>query len=82
MASITTKWEPKDQWVFPPVMVTTEQERKIAAVVAEIALKAIIKNFSYKFRGKYYHQQEGGPIQTWKKLQAALTDTLSDIPLF
>ena len=62
MASITSKWNPTDQWVFPPKIPTQEQERKIAAVVAEIALKALFNNFTYKFGGKNYHQQSGGPI--------------------
>ena len=62
MASVSTSWEPKNQWTFPQKIPSRHQVRKVIAVVTEIALKTLFNNFSYKFGGKYYHQQSGGPI--------------------
>ena len=62
MASIKNNWNPTVQWEFPEKEPTDKQKKIIAGVVAEIAIKVLFKNFSYKFCGKIYHQKDGGQI--------------------
>ena len=62
MASITSKWNPEDQWIFPEIILNENEEKKIVAAVTNIALKTLFKNFTYKFGGKFFHQTDGGPI--------------------
>ena len=62
MASIHKKWDPNDQWEFSNKELTEDQERLLVGVVAEIAIIVLFNNFSYKFGGKFFHQQSGGPI--------------------
>ena len=51
----------EDTWSFPPTPSTKEQERELAARVAEIGLRAIFENFTYTFGGNTYKQSKGGP---------------------
>ena len=51
-----------DDWVYPPVTPTLQERRLIMGHVAEIGTRAIFEQFCYKFGGKAYHQQSGGPI--------------------
>jgi hypothetical protein len=51
-----------DDWVYPPITPTLEERRMIMGHVAEIGTRAIFEQFCYKFGGKAYHQQTGGPI--------------------
>ena len=62
MSSIKKDWDPRQQWIFEKENLTETEERLVIAAVIEVALKIIFKNFSYKFAGKFYHQQDGGPI--------------------
>ena len=62
MASVGTKWDPNEQWVFPEGKITEKERRKIIAKVTEIAVRILREKFSYKFGGKNYHQKSGGPI--------------------
>ena len=62
MASINKNWNPRNQWDFPEEKPNQEQIKLIAAIVAEIAIKALFKNFCYYFGGKLYLQSDGGPI--------------------
>ena len=62
MASITSKWNPETQWKFPDKELSDEETRLIVGAVVAIALKVLFRNFTYKFGGKFYHQQSGGPI--------------------
>ena len=62
MPSIDRKWNPHKQWEFERVDITKDEERKIIGAVAEVALKVLFNNFTYKFGEKYFHQSEGGPI--------------------
>ena len=62
MSSIRKNWNPEDQWVFPEIEPSEKQEKLAVAIVAEIAIKIIFKNFSYTFGGKTYLQKSGGPI--------------------
>ena len=61
MSSIVKNWNPHDQWDILGE-VDEAEEKLVIGTVTEIALKVLFKNFSYKFGGKYYHQQAGGPI--------------------
>jgi hypothetical protein len=49
-------------WKFPKKKPTEKQERMMAARVTEIGLRSVWGNFVYSFGGKYYLQQDGGPI--------------------
>ena len=62
MASIKKNWNPRDQWEFSSKEPSKKQEKLIAGIVAELALKALFKNFCYSFGGKVYYQKSGGPI--------------------
>ena len=62
MSSITRNWNPNNQWEFPNREITDAEKKKIIGTVVEIALKILFNKFTYKFGGKYYHQQSGGPI--------------------
>ena len=62
MASITSKWNPSNQWEFGEKVINDDETRLIIATVVEIAIKILFKNFTYKFGGNFYHQSEGGPI--------------------
>ena len=62
MASITSTWNPKKQWEFPETEITEDDEKILIATVVEIALKVLFNNSSYKFCGRSYRQERGGPI--------------------
>jgi hypothetical protein len=44
------------QWVFPRAEPTEQQIREVVARVAEIGVRFIFENFTYKFAGDSYHQ--------------------------
>ena len=64
MASIGAKWDPRKQWQYSinTDQLTNKEKKLIVGTVTAIALKTLFNNFTYKFGGKYYHQQSGGPI--------------------
>ena len=51
-----------DEWVYPPALATENERRLVIGHVAEIGTRVIFENFCYRFGGKSYHQQAGGPI--------------------
>ena len=50
------------KWNFPKAKPTDKQKRQIEARVVEIAVRFLFENFTYRFGGKVYLQQQGGPI--------------------
>ena len=62
MSSISKTWNPRTQWHYDVESLDDEEERMIIATVTEVALKVLFSNFTYKFAGKIFHQQDGGPI--------------------
>ena len=42
--------------------ISKDIEMEIIARVVEIGIRALFENFTYKFGGDLYHQEEGGPI--------------------
>ena len=50
------------QWFYPDREPTELHKRMIIARCCEIAVRTVFENFTYKFGGKFYKQQEGGPI--------------------
>ena len=62
MASINSKWNPNNQQEIEEVDLSEAEKKQIIGAVIEIALKILFKNFTYKFGGKFFHQEEGGPI--------------------
>ena len=62
MASVGPKWNPDEQWEFPKKELTGLERRKVFAKVTEIAVVTLFENFSYKFGGKNFRQNSGGPI--------------------
>ena len=61
----------ESQWAFPPTEPTEEQEREIVARVAEIGVRVLFENFTYKFAGAAYQQSSGGPIGARVTMAAA-----------
>ena len=61
----------EDQWDFPEDVPTEEEEREIVARVAEIGVRAIFEHFCYRFGGKTFQQQSGGPIGARVTMAAA-----------
>ena len=62
MASINSKWEPKNQWEVTEIEINDIEKKQIIGAVVEIALKVLFKNFTYKFGGTFFRQNSGGPI--------------------
>ena len=64
--SINNKEETEEdmdkQWVFPKREPTEWQKRMIVGRVAEIGMRSVFENFSYRFAGESYKQCQGGPI--------------------
>ena len=54
-------YSPK-QWICTRRIPTKEEEKEIAGMVAEIAVRILWENYCYDFRGRTYKQKEGGPI--------------------
>ena len=52
----------EETWCFPMTAPTEEEEKEIAGRVAEIGMRTVFKNFTYKFWGSSYRQRSGGPI--------------------
>ena len=50
------------QWIYPDREPTELHKRMIIVRCCEIAVRTVFENFTYKFGGKFYKQQEGGPI--------------------
>ena len=50
------------QWTFPAAKPTELERKEMIGRCAEIAVRAIFKNFCYSFGGKLYRQRSGGPI--------------------
>ena len=49
-----------DQWIFPDIEPSKNDIREIAARVAEVGVRTIFENFTYKFAGTIYLQKGGG----------------------
>ena len=49
-------------WVWPAVMPTERETRKLIGMALEIAVKMVFTNFIYTFGGESYLQGFGGPI--------------------
>ena len=56
--------DPEAQWRFPKKeeMLTELEKRKIRARVAEIGVRVLFENFTYRWGGDTYKQSSGGPI--------------------
>ena len=52
----------QDQWRMPRVKLTDLEKRKIVAAVIRIGVVAMFNTHVYTFAGKYFVQQQGGPI--------------------
>ena len=50
------------KWYQPPVRFTEEEKLVIMAKVTEIMVQSVFRTHHYKFNGKVYKQQAGGPI--------------------
>jgi hypothetical protein len=59
------------QWNFPRAEPTEKQIREIVARVAEIGVRFLSENCSYKFAGDAYQQASGGPIGARVTMAAA-----------
>ena len=72
--------DPESQWVFPEKELSEEEKKEIVARCIEIGVCLIFENFCYKFGGRVFKQQGGGPMgakvtmavarlvmQTWSK---------------
>ena len=51
-----------EDWIYPRRQPTEKETRLIMGHVAEIGTRTIFENFCYRFGGKAYQQQSGGPI--------------------
>ena len=47
------------QWIYHDREPTELQKKMNVARCCEIAVRTVFENFTYKFGGKYYKQQEG-----------------------
>ena len=65
------KGDIESQWAFPPSEPTEQQEREIVARVAEIGVRVLFENFTYKFAGDAYKQTSGEPIGARVTMAAA-----------
>ena len=63
--------DPSYQWIFPKREPTDRQKRLIIARVAEIGVRVVFENFTYRFGGDTYKQREGGPIGARVTMAAA-----------
>ena len=59
------------KWCFSQTIPTEEQVREIAARVAEIVMRSIFENFTYKFGEQTFRQSSGGPIGARVTMAAA-----------
>ena len=59
------------QWQFPRAEPTPDQLREIQARCAEIGVRFLFENFSYKFAQESYRQTSGGPIGARVTMAAA-----------
>ena len=50
----------EDTWCFPPTPPTEEQDKQIAGRVAEIGVRMVFENFTYRFGGQMYKQSTIG----------------------
>ena len=62
MTSIKSDYNPDKQWIFPNIKLETTEVKKIIARVVEIATRTLFTHISYKFEGRHYKQNSGGPI--------------------
>ena len=51
----------QEQWVFPNVTLTTEEQDLLVATVIQLATEAMFKHHFYGFGGQKFQQMEGGP---------------------
>ena len=61
----------EEHWIFPCKDYSEEEKREIIARCVEIGVRLIFENFSYKFGGETYRQEEGGPIGARVTMAAA-----------
>ena len=52
----------QEQWIFPNVVLSREDKRKILAAVVRIAVEVLFSTHLYTFGGKTFLQKKGGPI--------------------
>ena len=52
----------QEQWVFPKVVLTKEDKRRILAAVIRVAVEVLFETHLYTFGGKTFLQKKGGPI--------------------
>ena len=52
----------QEQWVFPEIVLTEEEKRKILAAVIRVAVEVLFSSHLYTFGSKTYLQKKGGPI--------------------
>ena len=50
------------QWIFIGKKPTEQEEKELASLVVEIAIRILWENYCYDFGGQTYLQKEGGPI--------------------
>ena len=50
------------QWIFIGKKPTEQEEKELASLVLEIAVRILWENYCYDFGGLTYLQKEGGPI--------------------
>ena len=58
MAGMNKKWNPEGQWEFPKGEISNQERRKIIAIVTMYTVVTLFENFSYKFGGKNYKQNQ------------------------
>ena len=52
----------QDQWIFPEIVLTEVEKKRILAVVVRIGIEALFSTHLYTFGGEVFLQTKGGPI--------------------
>ena len=52
----------QEQWIFPEVVLSKEDKRRILAAVIRVVVEVLFSNHLYTFGGKTFRQKKGGPI--------------------
>ena len=58
-----------DKWVFPEVEPSEHQKRAMLSQMMVTAVRITMSNHMYRFDGKVFKQEDGGPIgDEWQDL--------------
>ena len=52
----------QEQWIFPDIVLTEDEKRRILAAVVRVAVEILFSTHLYTFGGEVFLQQKGGPI--------------------